>query len=326
MAPIIVTRNLTKVFPAYGREVHAVRDVSLQVHRGELFGLFGSNGAGKSTLVRLLTTLLLPTRGTATVNGYDVVQDEVRVRASVGLVTADERSFYGRLTARQNLAFYAALQNVPRSQIARRVEQVLALFDLTARADVPFQSLSTGQKQRLNMARALVHDPPILFLDEPTKSMDLQTTEFVKALIREELVRRQGKTVVFISHELDEMDNFCDRVAVMAEGQIRAVGTAAELSARWPRQAIYRVEVSGDPDLIASGWRLLPRVTSVVEVSRGTSRTAFEVTLADERSGVWLEVLQAVGACGGRVEAYRRVGDGSLREVLRYFSEGTCHG
>jgi ABC-2 type transport system ATP-binding protein len=249
------------------------------------------------------------------------VRDELSVRGSIGLVASDERSFYGRLTCRQNLSFYAALQNVPRAQARRRVDAALDLFDLLPKADAPFQSLSTGQKQRLNMARALVHDPPILFLDEPTKSMDVQTSDFVKALIKDELVARRRKTVVFISHELYEMDNFCDRVVILAEGQLRAIGTPDELSARIPRRAIYRVEVAGDADRIAARWRSLSQIESVAEVSRGVMLTAFDVTLADESSGVWLSVLQAVGACGGRVEEYRRVDDGSLRDIIKHFTE-----
>jgi ABC-2 type transport system ATP-binding protein len=264
--------------------------------------------------------LLVPSGGAATVDGHDILSDEIGVRASCGLVTSDERSFYGRLTCRENLAFYAALQNVPRAHIRRRVDGVLDVFGLLSKADAPVQSMSTGQKQRLNMARALVHDPPILLLDEPTKSMDVQTADFVKALIKDELVARRGKTVVFISHELYEMDNFCDRVVILAEGRLRAIGTPDELSARIPRRAIYRVEVEGDADRIMMRWKSLPRVDAVAEVSRGMLLTAFDVTLADETSGVWLDVLKAVGASGGRVEAYRRVDDGSLREIVKHFT------
>jgi ABC-2 type transport system ATP-binding protein len=320
--PTVVTEGLSKTFRGGRREeVRAVRDVSLTVFAGELFGLFGSNGAGKSTLVRMLTTLLRPTSGAAAVNGFDVRRHPRQVRASAGLVTADERAFYGRLSPRRNLAFYAALQNVPRREIEERVEGVLALFALEEKADVPFQSLSTGQKQRLNMARALVHDPAVLFLDEPTKSMDVQTSDFVKALVKEELVGRRGKTVVYISHELHEMDRFCDRVAVLAEGVVRAVGTPEALSQRLPRRAIYRVTVEGDPARIAERWMALRDVEAVAEVSRGMALTALDVTLSDEGRGAWLEVMRAVDACGGRVEGYRRVDDGSLRDVVRFFTE-----
>lgn len=321
MDTIIHLDHLSKTYTAYGRAVPAVRDVSFEVERGELFGLFGSNGAGKSTLVRMLATLLTPTQGRATVNGFDIVRDELKVRSVIGLVASDERSFYGRLTCRQNLEFYASLQNVPRSKIAAAIERVLVLFDLTFKADAPVQSLSTGQKQRLNMARALVHDPPIVFLDEPTKSMDVQTADFVKALIKAELVGQQHKTIIFISHELYEMDNFCDRVAILADGQLKAIGTPQELSLHVPRRAIYRIDVQGDADRIAQQWRALRSIDTVTEISRGIAFTAFDVTLNDETTGAWLQVLQIVGECGGRVETYRRVDDGSLRDIIKHFTQ-----
>jgi ABC-2 type transport system ATP-binding protein len=319
--PIIRVEGLTKVFRSQRRTVQAVRGVSFEVENGELFGLFGPNGAGKSTLVRMLSTLLVPTEGRATVAGLDLVSEPLKVRQTIGLVASDERSFYGRLSAHRNLEFYAALQGVPRRQIAERARMVLGLFDLSDKADAPFQSLSTGQRQRLNMARALVHDPPILFLDEPTKSMDVQTSDFVKELIRDELVARRGKAVVFISHELYEMDNFCHRVAVLAEGRLRAIGSPEDLAARLPRRAVYRIQIEGEPDAIIREWRALPGVEGVTEVSRGVAMTSLDVELVDETSKVWFSVLRQVAECGARVEAYQRVDDRSLREIIRHFSE-----
>jgi ABC-2 type transport system ATP-binding protein len=319
--PIISVENLTKVFRSQGRVVEAVRGVSFAVHGGELFGLFGPNGAGKSTLVRMLSTLLMPTKGRATVAGLDLVAEPLSVRRKIGLVASDERSFYGRLNALKNLEFYAALQGVPRRQIGERARMVLDLFNLADKADASFQSLSTGQRQRLNMARALVHDPPILYLDEPTKSMDVQTSDFVKALIKDELVARRGKTVVFISHELYEMDNFCDRVAVLAEGRLRAVGTPEDLASRLPRRAVFRIQLRGEPEPIIRGWREVPGVGSVTEVSRGVSMTSLDIELIDETSKVWFSVLRHVAECNARLEAYQRVDDRSLREIIRHFSE-----
>jgi ABC-2 type transport system ATP-binding protein len=316
--PIIRTTALNKTYHGRGRPVHAVRDVSLELFPGELFGLFGPNGAGKSTLVRILATLLNPTNGSATVNGFDVVTEALRVRASLGLVTADERSFYGRLTATQNLSFYAAMQNVPRHQIGSRVRGVLELFSLADKAEALAQSLSTGQKQRLNMARALVHDPPILLLDEPTKSMDVQTSDFVKALIKEELVGRRGKSVVFISHELYEMDNFCDRVLILAEGRVRVIGSPSELGAMLPRRALYRIVVEGDNQRIGAELAMVPGVETVRELSRGASTTTFDLALEDE--AVWLAVMQAIARENGRLETYHRVDDESLRRIVAHFS------
>ena len=321
--PIVVTKDLTKTFATQGRLVHAVRDVTLEVWPGELFGLFGPNGAGKSTFIRMLSTLLAPTSGHATVNGHDIVDDDLGVRASLGLVASDERSFYGRLNARQNLWFYATLQNMPRGRIRERTDYVLGLFDLQHKADAPFQSLSTGQRQRLNMARALIHDPPILLLDEPTKSMDVQTSDFVKSLVKDELVGKQRKTVMFISHELYQMENFCDRVAVLAEGRLQAVGTPDELRVELPQRAVYRLKVEGDGERMMVALRSLPQIETVVEVSRGMALTSLDVTLVDETASAWLEVLEIVASCGGRVESYQRADDRSLREIVKYYSSPT---
>jgi ABC-2 type transport system ATP-binding protein len=322
--PIITTQGLTKIYSSRQRQVNAVTDVTLQIMPGELFGLFGPNGAGKSTIVRMLTTLLAPTSGTASVNGHDIVRHDLQVRASSGLVTAEERSFYGRLSAAHNLSFYAAMQNVPRQQIQGRVAYVLELFGLSHKAAAPVQSLSTGQKQRLNMARALVHDPPILFLDEPTKSMDVQTSDTVKALIKDELVGRQEKTVLFISHELYEMDNFCDRVVILADGKVRVVGTPAELGARLPRRALYRIVVEGDAlvrsSVISGRLRQTNGVESVTLVSEGATTSSYDLALADD--AIWLAVMETVGACGGRVESYHRVDNESLRRIVAHFSHG----
>ena len=320
MNKIIQADNLSKTYQSRGKAVTAVSNLTFSVNQGELFGLFGPNGAGKSTLVRMLTTLLVPTSGTAVVNNFDVVRQEMQVRASIGLVTAEERSFYGRLTARQNLQFYAAMQNVPSAQVPRRIAEVLELFDLSHKADATAQSLSTGQKQRLNMARALIHNPPILFLDEPTKSMDVQTSDFVKALIRDELVNRQGKTVVFISHELYEMENFCDRVIILANGLIQAVGTPTELGSRLPRRALFRLVVEGDPDRLVQSWQTVGGVESVTEVSRGATQTTFDLALADER--VWFDVVKVIKVGNGRLESYHRADDESLRRIVAHFSGG----
>ena len=283
---------------------------------GELFGLFGPNGAGKSTLVRMLTTLLTPTRGTA--KGFDIVRDELKVRGACGLVTSDERSFYGRITARHNLSFYAAMQNVEKHLIPQRVAYVLDLFGLTHKAEAIAQSLSTGQKQRLNMARALVHDPPILFLDEPTKSMDVETSDFVKQLIKEELIGRQEKNVVFISHELYEMENFCDRVAILADGRVRVVGSPDELGARLPHRSVYRIVVQGNAASMTEQWKQIEGLESIKLISEGTATTAYDLSLSDEKA--WLTVMKVVGDFGGRVETYRRVDDQSLRRIVAHFS------
>ncbi len=318
MSAIISAEHLAKTFHVGGHSVAAVRDISLGVRAGELFGLFGHNGAGKSTLVRMLATLVRPTCGSARVNSFDLVADEKRVRGSIGLVAGDERSFYGRLSARDNLRFFAALQNVPRRRIDERVRYVLDLFDLGGIASRPFQTYSTGQKQRLNMARALLHDPPILFLDEPTRSMDVQTSDFVRALVKSELVTRQGKTVVFISHELYEMEDYCDRIAIVNRGTLRALGTPRELLRQLPAQPTYQLEVEGPAEAVMGALAGLVDLDNTSLVRDDGSAT-IEFTIRDGagnwQASVWSAVLEA----GGRIGAFRQVRGHTLRDVLRHF-------
>lgn len=320
MASVVEARQLTKLFDAGPDQVMAVRDVSLDIGAGELFGLFGANGAGKSTLVRMLATLIAPTTGAAAICGYDVVRQDVQARAQVGLASANEHSFYGRLSAWQNLLFFAGLYDLSPRRARARAQAMLELFDLTGLRHRSVQSFSAGQKQRLNMARALVHDPTVLFLDEPTKSMDVATADFVKELIRRELVGQQGKTVVFISHELYDMDDFCDRIMILAEGRVQAVGSPAELRARLPQQPVYRVVVRGNAAEIATRWSRLPGVQAVTEVAHNPFSATFDLTLVDDQSQNWFNALREVAICDGHVESYQRLESNSLRQVVRHFS------
>ena len=234
----IQTFALTKRFPAQsvlrglisrsGPESPAVNGVDLSIKPGELFGLLGPNGAGKTTLIKMLCTLVSPTSGTARVNGFDLSQ-ETEIKASIGLVTSDERSFYWRLTGRQNLEFFAQLHHIPHDQIRNRVDEVLEQVDIGSISDRRFTTYSTGIRQRLSIARALINRPRILFLDEPTKGLDPEATERLHTLIREKLVNQQGITTFLTTHDLLEAETLCDRIAIMNSGQIRACGTLDEL-------------------------------------------------------------------------------------------------
>jgi len=224
------TKGLRDLLPAprSRAEVVAVDRVDLAVEEGELFGLLGPNGAGKTTLIKLLCTLIVPTSGTARVNGYDL-REEGRIKASVGLVTGDERSFYWRLSGRQNLEFFASLHGLSPRQGRRKVEEVLELMGLKEVADERFQTYSTGMRQRLSLARGLLNDPKVLFLDEPTKSLDPTATRHLHDFIKSELVGRRGVTVFLTTHRLEEAEQLCDRIAIMDKGHIRACGTIVEL-------------------------------------------------------------------------------------------------
>jgi ABC-2 type transport system ATP-binding protein len=307
----IETHDLTKTYSANGSAIEAVRGVSIAIPRGELFGLFGPNGAGKSTLIRMLATLLAPSAGDAHVNGFDIARESEAVRASIGLVFANEHSFYGRLTGRQNLDFFAALQNIPRKQIRQRVDELFEMFELTRAADRMFQTYSTGMRQKLNVARALLRNPPILFLDEPTKGMDVPTADAVRKLLKEDIVMRQGKTVFLTTHDLYEMENLCDRVGVIARGEIQTFGTPRELFAELPGERVYEIELADEIDGLAAH---LAQVESLRVVhAQGTHLEVATHNGARVDEIIWNEII----AAGGKITRYGPKEDG-LRALLRH--------
>jgi ABC-2 type transport system ATP-binding protein len=226
--------------------VDALRDVSFQVHEGEIFGLIGPNGAGKTTLTKIIATLVQPTSGQAIVKGHDTVNDDENVRRNVGLANAEERSFYWRLTAEQNLLFFARLYGLSNTHARLRIRELFELLELEELGRRRFAELSTGNKQRLSVARALLANPPILLLDEPTRSLDPLAAARTRATIRS-LSRRAGQRVsVFLtSHNLAEVEELCDRVAIISKGEIRAIDSPAHLRAMHTEQEKVSVVFNG---------------------------------------------------------------------------------
>jgi ABC-2 type transport system ATP-binding protein len=232
--PGVDCRGLTRVFTLRGRllgrrhgTVTALDGVDLTVEHGAIHGVIGPNGSGKSTLLRVLATLVLPTAGGAAVAGIDVVADPVAARRRVGFSTGEERSLYWRLTARQNLEFFAALHGV-RSPDAR-IAEVLDQFELAADADRPVSGFSQGMLRRLGLARAMLHRPEVLLLDEPSRSLDVAGTEHLHALLRR---RRDedGATVVITTHDLAEAADICDTVSVLRHGRIVETSAPADVA------------------------------------------------------------------------------------------------
>jgi ABC-2 type transport system ATP-binding protein len=277
--------------------VHALRGVGLHVKTGEIFGLLGPNGAGKTTLLKILSCLVLPDAGRAEIGGCDVRQEN-KVKFRLGLVHSDERSFYWRLTGRENLRFFARLYDVPGKRINSRIDELLRKVDLTEAAPRRFSDYSSGMKQRLAIARALLHDPPILLMDEPTRSLDPAASLSLRALIRDELKGRDGKTVLLATHNLREAEALCDRIAILVAGTVRQVGTVAEVR-RWgidERQ--YRLEVGNWRDEIAGPFRVVS-----AESVNGIRRVVIALD-AERRLD---DVLKAVMAQGGVVHACDRI-------------------
>jgi ABC-2 type transport system ATP-binding protein len=206
----------------------AVDGMTFNVESGEVFGLLGPNGAGKTTTVRLLNGILPPSKGTARVLGFDPATQGEDIRRKTGVLT-ETPALYERLSARENLEFFAALQGIPESDMNRRVDEMLEFFELTSRAQDKVETFSKGMKQRLALARALIHKPPLLFLDEPTSGLDPEAAQQVNDLIAG-LSRANGQTVVLATHNLFEAQRLCDRVAVMNKGRILALGSLKELA------------------------------------------------------------------------------------------------
>jgi ABC-2 type transport system ATP-binding protein len=238
---VIETSGLTKIFKSRlrvieprkqlfrrkeVRTVTAINNLSLKIKRGTLFGLLGPNGAGKTTLVKMLCTLLPPDSGTAVVNGFDVASQQMSVKKSLGtLFSVGERGFFWRLNGYRNLEFFSAIYNVPRRRRHDRIMEVLGQVDLKDNAFTLYQKYSGGMKRRLALARALLPDPPILLLDEPTTGLDTVSSRNIRALVRNTLVDNSGKTVLYTTHNIDEASRICDEVGILNDGELIACDT-----------------------------------------------------------------------------------------------------
>jgi len=279
-------------------EVRALESVSFDVRPGEIFGLLGPNGAGKTTLLKILSCLVSATSGSARVHGHDIATDEHRVKTSIGLVTSDERSFYWRLSGRENLRFFASIYNVPAASVGARCQELLEKMDLIEKADQPFMEYSTGTKQRLAIARALLHDPPVIFMDEPTRSLDPSAAKHLREFIVTTLNRKEGKTILLATHNLPEAESLCARLVIVHLGSVRRFGTMEEVRSWGVTRERYVIEVAGLPPA-----RLL---------SGGEDRFAFEGCRIDVRASE-----EPGGADRSVVHADVEKGGAALTELLR---------
>lgn len=218
--------------------VKAVDDLNFSVGRGEIFGLLGPNGAGKSTALRLISTLLKPTSGTATVNGFDISTQAADVRKQIGFLTGD-MGLYPRLTPREILFFFGRLAEVPEADLSRRATELIERFDMRDFADTRSDKLSSGMKQKTAIARTLIHDPPVLILDEPTATLDLPTARVIEGNILD--AKRDGKCIIYSTHIMEEAEYLCDRIAVINHGKLKICGTMDELRAATGKQRLHEI-------------------------------------------------------------------------------------
>lgn len=267
------TRSIANLFRPR-QSVPALVGVDLSILDGEIFGLLGVNGAGKTTLTKILATLLEPTSGRAMVGGLDVTRHAAKLKSRVNMVTGGERMLYSRLSGRENLLYFARLYDVPTRMQSERINRLLDLVGLSEAADRRVEQYSKGMKQRLQIARGLINEPEYLFLDEPTLGLDAPIARDIRALIQREL----EMTVVFTSHYMHEMDELCDRVAVINEGRLLEVGTPAELRKRYKR----------GHTVVAKTDRLSPEAHSRIAALAASGAGTVEVT--DDEAGSLMRI------------------------------------
>jgi len=258
---IIMVQNLTKMFGDF----KAVDDVSFDIKKGEIFGLLGPNGAGKSTTIRMLSTLTRPTKGTATIGGFDIVKQDTDVRKLIGIVS-EKMIMYNRLTARENLWFFGNLFGMPRKELNARIAELLTLVQLSKWEKAQVGTFSTGMKQKMNIIRALLNMPQVLFLDEPTLGLDPQSTVEIREFIKK-LNRENNTTILITTHMMGEADLLCDRIGIIDHGKIVALDTSTNLknAISGANTTVLTLEISNlTPDLLAT-VRALPCVETVAQ-------------------------------------------------------------
>ena len=297
------------------KPVDVLRGVDLQIPQGEIFGILGPNGAGKTTLLKILGTLVLPTKGQALVMDVDVAQHPELVKEVLTYAVSEERSLDWRLTGRQNLHYFGAISSIPRSEIKTRCDELLDLLGLSGAANRRVMYYSTGMRQKLILGRTLLADPEILLLDEPARSIDPLMASSLWQFVREELVDRQGKTVVMATHNLEEARRVCDRVAVLNQGRVQACGTFAELSSIVSGQHLYTLTLHPSANGVHHVLENTPGVLSVEEMpSEDPDRVHYRVAMAAPELQVPL-ILERVIAAKGKILACTPK-EHSLRDVL----------
>jgi len=333
--PAIETHNLVMQFPTqqgwksfFKREPGkvALSDVTVTIPKGEIFGLLGPNGAGKTTLVKILSTLTIPTGGSALVDGFDVVSDSIAVRRRLGVVYGDERTFYWRLSALENLLFYAALYEIPAKDARRRAEELLELVGLSQAAHVRMHHYSSGMKQRASIARGLLNDPDILIMDEPTRTLDPMAALELRRLVKERVVN-ESRTVLIATNIMAEAESLCDRIAFINAGRVEMIGEIDEIRSTLQANELHQIVVGGLTYAAIEGLRMVSGVDSLKAIPLDGDR--YRLELATERDApavptIVRKIVESGGdvwSCGKREltleEMFTTIVEKSLATVKR---------
>jgi ABC-2 type transport system ATP-binding protein len=294
---IIEVKNLTKMFNKFT----AVDDISFDVKKGEIFGLLGPNGAGKSTTLRMLSTLARPTKGTATIGGFDIVKHDTDVRKLFGIVS-EKMIMYNRLTAKENLWFFGSLFNIPKDVLNKRIDELLELVQLTKWKNAQVGTFSTGMRQRMNVVRALLNLPQVLFLDEPTLGLDPQSSVEIREFIKK-LNRENGTTVVVTTHMMVDADLLCDRIAIVDHGKIVALDTSTNLKRliSGADTTIISLEIANLSQELITGIRELDCVDAV------TQENSLHLRIIVHGSEAFDSVIDEVRAKNGKITSMQNL-------------------
>ena len=290
---MIEVKNLTKMF----NDFVAVDSISFDVKKGEIFGLLGPNGAGKSTTLRMLSTLAAPTKGTATIGGYDIVKHDTEVRKLIGIVS-EKMIMYNRLTARENLIFFGSLFDIPKDALNKRIDELLELVQLTKWKNAQVGTFSTGMRQKMNVIRALLNMPQVLFLDEPTLGLDPQSSVEIREFIKK-LNRENGITVIVTTHMMVDADLMCDRIAIVDHGKIVALDTSTNLkkSISGADTTILKLEIGN----------LSPQIIEAINacgcVDAVTQENSLHLRVISHGQEAFDSVIDSVRASGGKINS-----------------------
>jgi ABC-2 type transport system ATP-binding protein len=290
---MIEVKNLTKMF----NDFVAVDSISFDVKKGEIFGLLGPNGAGKSTTLRMLSTLAAPTKGTAIIGGYDIVKHDTEVRKLIGIVS-EKMIMYNRLTARENLIFFGSLFDLPKDALNKRIDELLELVQLTKWKNAQVGTFSTGMRQKMNVIRALLNMPQVLFLDEPTLGLDPQSSVEIREFIKK-LNRENGITVIVTTHMMVDADLMCDRIAIVDHGKIVALDTSTNLkkSISGADTTILKLEIGN----------LSPQIIEAINacgcVDAVTQENSLHLRVISHGQEAFDSVIDSVRASGGKINS-----------------------
>lgn len=288
--------------PFRKEEITALKEVNVSVAKGELFALLGPNGAGKTTLIKVLSTLILPSSGKAFVGGFDLATHDREVRKKIGYVVSDERSFYWRLTGRQNLTFFSTLNNLSAGVAERRIKRLLHLVELERDADRVFKDYSTGMRQKLAIARGLLTDPDIMFMDEPTKALDPITAHNIRELVKEGVMGERKRSIIYATHNLVEAEDLCDSMAIISRGTIRYTGTIDGLRKTYRHDGQYVVKIRNTGKGLFDRISALPSVRVLPGGSNGSSRDYIQLEVELWQNNI-SNVLNDISRTGGRISS-----------------------